>query len=186
METIGVLAIQGAFHKHALSLSRLGYQAKYVRDELSLNECDRLIIPGGESTTMLKLLKKHDLLSPLRTFVQNKPTMGTCAGLILMANSQVNFQTLNGLSITVDRNKYGRQKDSFVEMIKCSLLDREISIPVLFIRAPAINRIESKNVKVLASYNDRPILVQENRNLAMSFHPELTENTEILEYFLSL
>lgn len=186
METIGVLAIQGAFHKHALGLSRLGYQAKYVRDQVDLNECDRLIIPGGESTTILKLLKKHELLSPLRTFVQNKPTMGTCAGLILMASSKSKFQTLDALSVTVDRNKYGRQKDSFMKTIKCSLLDREISIPVFFIRAPVINRLESTNVRVLASYNDRPVLVQENRNLGMSFHPELTENTEILEYFLSL
>lgn len=186
MKTIGVLAVQGAYQKHADSIVKVGCKVKYVKTASDLDQCDRLILPGGESTTIINLLNKHKLFIPLKEFAQYKPILGTCAGLILMAEKQDDFDTLNILSVTVKRNSYGRQLDSFSTNINCSFKATKSNLPVFFIRAPEIISINSNKVQVISTYRGSPILVQQGRHLGMTFHPELTNNTKVLEYFLSL
>jgi len=187
-ETIGILAIQGAFAKHAQRCQKLGMRTRFVRNAEDLNQVDRLIIPGGESTAMVNMLKKHQLWEPLRAYCQTHPVLGTCAGIILMANMAFpgGDEMLSVMDISVERNQYGRQQESFMTELNCLLGDTEIKIPAFFIRAPVVSEFCKDKVRVLASYQNAPVLLQQERSLAMTFHPELTKNTQILEYFLSL
>ena len=187
-ETIGILAIQGAFAKHAERLQQLGVKTKFVRTKNDLSQVNRLIIPGGESTAMVNMLKKHQLWEPLRIYCQTYPVLGTCAGIILMANKAYpdDKEMLGVMSITVERNSYGRQKESFMAELDCHLGSTEIKVPAFFIRAPVVSNFCEDKVKVLAKHQSRAVLLQQGRHLAMTFHPELTGNTQILEYFLAL
>lgn len=179
--TAGVLALQGDFGAHQRALERAGAESILVKDRDALNSADALIIPGGESTTMLKLLRETGLFTPVREFAQKKPVFGTCAGAILMANEVANPQqdSLKLFDMAVERNAYGRQLDSRIARIEMENGDLE----AVFIRAPIIRRV-GEGVRVLASYNGDPVLVEEGRHLAATFHPELTEDSRIHRLFL--
>jgi len=184
---IGVLALQGDFQKHGEHLKRLGIEPVYVRTRDDILSMDGLIIPGGESTTIGKLLVDFGLDTVLRERLdQGLPVFGTCAGMILMAKEIVGRDqfSLNILDIAVERNAYGRQIDSFEAEFEHTL---PIQAPLhgVFIRAPRIAKV-GPEVKVLAHFEGYPVLVQQGQHLAASFHPELTENLELHRYFLSL
>jgi len=179
---VGVLALQGDFEKHERALQRAGAEAVQVRTAEELASVDALVIPGGESTTMLKLLDIMELKEPLREFVENKPVFGTCAGAILLAKDVLNpsQESFGALDLTVERNAYGRQIDSRVAKIPYNGGEME----AVFIRAPIIRRT-GPGVKVLAEYAGDPVLVEQGRHLVATFHPELTEDTQVHKLFLS-
>lgn len=179
--TVGVLALQGDFDAHRSALDRAGANAVEVRTAEDLKSVDGLVIPGGESTTMLKLLKLENLFEPIRAFAETKPIFGTCAGAILLATEVLNphQESLGLMDVTVERNAYGRQIDSRIAPIQ---LEGEAAEAV-FIRAPAIRRIGS-DVRVLATYLDAPVLVEQGKHMVATFHPELTADARIHKHFL--
>jgi pyridoxal 5'-phosphate synthase pdxT subunit len=189
--TIGILALQGAYEAHAKTLRTLGAIPKLVRLPADLEGpdgsalVDGLIMPGGESTTMLKFLERHDFFDTLKTFVQTTPTFGTCAGAILLATDVQNptQKSLGALDITVERNAYGRQIDS-------TILHADSTLPggpleMVFIRAPRITRTGA-TVETLATREANPVLVRQGHILAATFHPELSHDTRVHELFLNL
>lgn len=182
MALIGVLALQGDYEKHARSLERAGAHVSEVRTAVDLAAVDGLVIPGGESTTMLKLLDREALFEPLRAFGAMKPIFGTCAGAILLAARVENPEqaSLGLMDIAVRRNAYGRQLDSRVTQIEAEGFG---SVEAVFIRAPII-RETGEGVKVLARYNGDPVLVEQGRHLVATFHPELSADDRIHAYFL--
>ncbi|SCA62779.1 Pyridoxal 5'-phosphate synthase subunit PdxT [Chlamydiales bacterium SCGC AG-110-M15] len=186
---VGVLALQGAFAKHLKMMQSLGVHCVEVRTAEELNECDGLIIPGGESTTMAKLLSKGDLWDPLRQFSSVKPIFGTCAGMILMANEVVgdfDYPSLGLLDITVRRNAYGRQTESFSSQIAVDLGKGLVdSFHGIFIRAPRLETWGSK-MDILAKWEEVPVLIRKGLHLGASFHPELTNDPMIHRYFLDI
>jgi len=186
-QTIGVLSLQGAFEKHRTVLSRLKIASKDVRYPGDLDGCDGLIIPGGESITISDLIDYIGMRAPLLKFAEKKPVMGTCAGMILMARTvnDPRVQPLNLMNIEIARNAYGRQVDSFVSGLEVQINGKSVSLKGVFIRAPKI-RSTGEEVEVLGVINGEPIFVRQNRHLATSFHPELSDTTAIHEYFLSL
>jgi 5'-phosphate synthase pdxT subunit len=180
LKNVGVLALQGDFHAHVRALESAGAHPVEVRTARDLAVCDGLIIPGGESTSMLKLIELENLLDPLRAFGQNKPIFGTCAGAILLARevSGPAQASLALMDIAVERNAYGRQIESRVAKI-----DAEGEpIEAVFIRAPIIRRV-GPGVKVLASYQGNPVWVEEGRHMATTFHPELGRNSRVHRCF---
>jgi pyridoxal 5'-phosphate synthase pdxT subunit len=179
---IGVLALQGDFEKHQRALERAGAQQREVRTIEDLAQVQALVIPGGESTTMLRLMDYYGLFEPLRQFGENKPIFGTCAGAILIANevTSPSQPSLGLMDITVQRNAYGRQIDSRIAEIESTLGP----IEAVFIRAPIIRRA-GPDVKVLASYQGDPVLVQQGRHMAATFHPELTEDPTVHRLFVN-
>jgi 5'-phosphate synthase pdxT subunit len=183
--TIGVLALQGAFTKHEEMLQSLGVHTLQIRRPEALQQCDGLIIPGGESTTLTKLMGKYGFYEPMREFAQQYPIMGTCAGMIMMA-TQVNDQRVRPLrliDITVNRNAYGRQIDSFSTEVNTPFLGESTVFRTIFIRAPQIARIGA-NVDMLLEWQERPVMVRNCQVLALAFHPELTDDPRIHQYFL--
>ncbi len=184
---IGVLGLQGSYAKHFAMLSSLKINPVNVRWPDELGSCDGLIIPGGESTTITKLLKKNELQDALVQFAKEKPVFGTCAGMILMAKSveDSRVRTLNLIDINVDRNGYGRQVDSFVNELDINLNGRSFSMRGVFIRAPRIIKT-GDGVEILASIKNEPVLVRQGHHIASSFHPELTNESRIHKYFSSL
>ncbi len=181
---IGVLALQGDFDAHRKRLEELGAEVVLVKKPEQLDNIDGLIIPGGESGTFLKLLGE-DGLEKLRDFVRAKPTFGTCAGCILLATEVENPKQagLGAIDITVRRNAYGRQIDSSIR--EGRFLDDPIEM--VFIRAPRIERV-GEGVEIIATEGrDRdPVLVRKGNTLAATFHPELSDDPRIHEYFLVL
>jgi pyridoxal 5'-phosphate synthase pdxT subunit len=179
---IGVLALQGDFEAHRKAIERSGAHALEVRTKADLESSDALILPGGESTTMLKLLDAEGLFEPLRSFGERKPIFGTCAGAILLAAdvSHPRQRSLGLMDLSVERNGYGRQIDSRVAQIAVEGKSRE----AVFIRAPIIRRV-GPSVKVLATYQDNPVLVAQGRHLAATFHPELSTGSAIHQYFIA-
>jgi 5'-phosphate synthase pdxT subunit len=180
---IGVLALQGDFEAHEKALQRAGADAVEVRSASDLEKVDGLVIPGGESTTMWKLINEEHLLEPLREFGQRRPIFGTCAGAILLASQVDNLPqaSLGLMDMSVQRNAYGRQLDSRIARIQPAELDSDLE--AVFIRAPVIRRV-GKQAKVLASYQGDPVLVEQGRHLAATFHPELTDDSRIHRIFL--
>ncbi len=183
---IGVLALQGDFDAHRRRLEELGAEVVLVKKPEQLNDLDGLIIPGGESSTFLKLLGE-DGFAKLKDFVRVKPTFGTCAGCILLAKEVENPKQagLGALDITVRRNAYGRQIDSSIR--EGRFLDEPIEM--VFIRAPKIERV-GEGVEVIATEGkdkDKvPVLVRSGKTLAATFHPELSDDPRIHQYFLEL
>lgn len=174
-KTIGILALQGNFSEHADMLSKLSINTVFVREPKDLETIDALIIPGGESTSMLKLLDFTGLREPLGEFLRKKPVIGTCAGLILLAKTVHPEQFSYGvLNVEVERNAYGSQLDSFNEQV---VLQDGAKVAGVFIRAPKITRILSENVTVLATFHGEPVAIQEGNVIGLTFHPELTEDT---------
>ena len=187
---VGILALQGDFEAHSKAIERAGAEPVLVRTAEDLKTVDGLVIPGGESTTMLKLLEFMDLKEPLREFAREKPVFGTCAGAILLAKEVRNpaQESFGIVDLTVERNAYGRQVDSRVaniqpiEDFKQRAGDGEVE--AVFIRAPII-RSTGPGVRVLAQYEGDPVLVEQGRHLVATFHPELTQDSRVHKLFLS-
>jgi 5'-phosphate synthase pdxT subunit len=191
MTKVGVLALQGAFIEHEKTLRSLGVEAVEVRLPKDLDGLDALIIPGGESTTIGKLAVAYGLVEPLRVFAQEKPTWGTCAGMIFLAKDiGIDRQPLLGLmDIQVNRNAFGRQVDSFeTDLHIDGLSDASEPFHAVFIRAPVVTHADlDKGVRVLSQLADgRIVAVQQGHLLATAFHPELTDDSRLHRYFLSL
>ena len=185
--TIGVLAVQGDFAKHVEMLERCGARAVPVRSVDELNQVDGLIIPGGESTTVGKLMARYGLDTRIRErAAEGMPVFGTCTGMILLAKEIVGSDQhrLGLIDITVLRNAFGRQVDSFEADLEIEAIGGA-PIRAVFIRAPYATRA-GDGVEVLASIDDRIVLVRQGNLLAGSFHPELTDDVRVHEYFISL
>jgi 5'-phosphate synthase pdxT subunit len=183
--TIGILALQGAYQAHAQTLRLLGANPRLVKTPEDLVGIDGLIMPGGESTTMLKFLERNDFLAILKTFVESTPTFGTCAGAILLAKDVEHpaQASLAALDITVERNAYGRQIDSTILRNETTLEGGPLEM--VFIRAPRITRT-GPDVEVLANRDGFPVLVRSGHLLAATFHPELSDDTRVHQLFLDL
>ena len=181
---VGVLALQGDFEAHSKALARAGAEAVEVRSAGQLDQLDGLVIPGGESSTMLKLIEEERLLGPLREFGQKKPVFGTCAGAILLAKevTHPSQRSLGLMDIGVERNAYGRQLDSHIARLQPEGLSGELE--AVFIRAPIIRRV-GQQANVLASHRGNPVLVEQGGHLVATFHPELTDDSRIHRLFLS-
>jgi 5'-phosphate synthase pdxT subunit len=183
---VGILAVQGDFELHAKMLDRIGASWKLVKHVSDLNEVDGLIMPGGESTTMLKFFSNEGLGAAVKDLVaQGKPIFGTCAGAILLAREVLNppQDHLDLIDITIERNAYGRQVDSSVRRGECPELSAH-PVEMVFIRAPIIRRL-GEGVRVLGRCGGLPVLVEQGNILAATFHPELTDDETIHRYFLS-
>jgi 5'-phosphate synthase pdxT subunit len=184
---IGVLALQGAFREHARMLRHLGAQVVEVRLEAHLAGLDGLIIPGGESTTMGRLMEEFGLVAPLRAFAAKRPVFGTCAGLIMLAKRTTEgAQPLLGLmDVTVRRNAFGRQVHSFEAQAELCLPGEDESdpFPGVFIRAPWVEEY-GLGVQVVATWEGHVVGVQQGSMLGVAFHPELTGDTRLHDYFL--
>lgn len=183
---IGILAIQGDFEAHGRAVERLGAEAGFIRDARDFADLDGVILPGGESTTHMKLLEEEGLREPLIKFARNGGAIfGTCAGAILLAREVKNpaQASLGLLDITVLRNGYGRQLASGVRAAQSRLKDAPLEM--VFIRAPIIESTGA-DVEVLAELDGHPVLVRQGRILAATFHPELTDDSTVHEYFLRL
>lgn len=178
---IGVLALQGDFEAHRKAIEHAGGKAVEIRTAAALESVDGLILPGGESTTMLKLLDIENLLDRLLEFGKAKPIFGTCAGAILLASEVLNppQKSLGLMDLTVERNGYGRQIDSRIASIDLEGRPAE----AVFIRAPIIRRV-GPQAKILATYLDAPVLVEQGRHLAATFHPELSADDRIHRHFV--
>jgi 5'-phosphate synthase pdxT subunit len=189
MKQVGVLALQGDFAAHGAAIARAGAQPVYVRRPEQFRAIDGLVIPGGESTTMLKLLHSDGLMDALAEFGRRKPVFGTCAGAILMAAEVWNpaQESLALMDIAVERNAYGRQIDSRVTVLDPEPEFHQRTAPgkleAVFIRAPVIRRVNGGG-KVLARYAGDPVLVEQGRHLVATFHPELTPDSRVHALFL--
>jgi 5'-phosphate synthase pdxT subunit len=189
VKTVGVLALQGDFAAHEAALTRIGAEPIQIRNADQLKSIDGLIIPGGESTTMLKLLRYDGMMEPLAQFMREKPVFGTCAGAILLAKAVTHpaQESFGAMDIGVERNGYGRQNESRIAEIDPEPEFRQRAggdkMETVFIRAPIIRRTGT-DVKILARYNGDPILVEQDRHMAATFHPELTADTRVHKWFL--
>jgi pyridoxal 5'-phosphate synthase pdxT subunit len=185
---IGVLALQGDFAKHVEVLRSLGVEVQEVRKPQDLENCQGLIIPGGESTVMLRQIEFIDMRETLLTFAQQKPLFGTCAGLILMSQhiQESPLKPLQLLDVEVERNAFGRQVESFQAFISLELMPgHSKTFPAFFIRAPRIRKC-GKEVQVLAKLEDEPILIRQGHHLGATFHPELTADPQVHQYFIEM
>ncbi len=181
---IGVLALQGDFAAHRRRLEELGAEVVEVRKPGQLEDIDGLVIPGGESSTFLKLLGEQGF-QKLSEFVHSKPTFGTCAGTILLAKDVENppQEGLGALDITVRRNAYGRQIDSSIETLATKLGSEPLE--QVYIRAPRIERA-GPGVEILAERDGHPVLVRQGKTMAATFHPELSEDRRVHAEFLKM
>ena len=187
--TIGVLAVQGDVREHIRVLTELGAHAYGIRRPTELANLDGLVIPGGESTTMDKLVRAFDLYDPLRGLItEGLPVYGSCAGMIMLADRiaepRPGQQTLGGLDVTVRRNAFGRQVDSFEEDLDFAGLD-DGPLRAVFIRAPWVEEA-GDGVEVLARAAGRIVAVRQGPLLATSFHPEVTGDTRVHELFVDI
>ena len=182
--TIGVLGIQGAYEKHALAVELSGARSEIIKYREQLDYIDGLILPGGESTTMTKVMGYRISYDDILNFAKNKPVFGTCAGLILLGSGidDPRVKQFGILDVDVSRNAYGSQKDSFVDNIKLCF-DPEKPYHAVFIRAPKIEKI-SGDIKVLSSCEGKAVLVESDLYLGATFHPELTDDPRIHKYFV--
>jgi pyridoxal 5'-phosphate synthase pdxT subunit len=185
---IGVLALQGDFALHRAALERCGVEAVEVRKPDELVGVDGLIIPGGESTTLLKLMDAWNFVPAIEKFhAAGKPLFGTCAGLIVLARevAKPSQFSLGLIDVGIERNAYGRQRESFEAQGQASLEGRTRPLEMVFIRAPRIRRLGS-GVDTLAELNGEPVMVRQGMVLAATFHPELTSDLTVHRYFCRL
>ncbi|MCC6364524.1 MAG: pyridoxal 5'-phosphate synthase glutaminase subunit PdxT [Bryobacterales bacterium] len=180
---IGILALQGDFEAHRKALERAGAEAVEVRTAEDLETVDGLVIPGGESTTMLKLLRAEGLFERLAQFGKHKPVFGTCAGAILLANEvhSPRQESLGLMNLTVERNAYGRQIDSRIVQLRSDEFPEPLE--AVFIRAPIIRGV-GPEARVLIEYDGDPVLVEQGRHMVATFHPELTADSRVHSRFL--
>jgi len=190
---VGLLALQGDFaaHRRIMERCNLNIKVREVRDKSTFEECDALVIPGGESTTMSCLCDRYDLWNPIRQRIQNgMPIFGTCAGLIMLAHeisgasNNMQQKTLDVLDISVARNAYGRQIDSFEADLPAPLIGDE-PLHAVFIRAPQISRVGEK-VQTIATFRDQPVAVQSGKIVGATFHPEMSDDIRLHQYWLEL
>ena len=182
---IGVLALQGDFAMHARALQRCGAEVVEIRKPEQLQDIDGLIMPGGESTTLLKLMDLWGFVPALEKFhAGGKPIFGTCAGLILAARDVTNPAqfSLGLIDVGVERNAYGRQRESFETRGSATLDGRSVPIEMVFIRAPRIRRV-GPGVETLARHGEEPVMARQGAVLVATFHPELTDDATVHEYF---
>ncbi|MGE4571562.1 MAG: pyridoxal 5'-phosphate synthase glutaminase subunit PdxT [Candidatus Izemoplasmatales bacterium] len=183
---IGVLALQGAFIEHQKMLETLGVETFQIRNkDHLLKAMDGIVLPGGESTTMFKILKDQDMVDTLKEMIHSGlPTFGTCAGLLLLAKQVENYKSnyLQTMDIEAKKNAYGRQLSSFITHAE---FNGQKDVPFVFIRAPYIVQA-NKDVEVLAVVNDKIVAARQNNQLATAFHPELTDNLIVHEYFVNM
>ena len=183
---IGVLALQGNYGMHSEMLSALGEKSVLVKTVRDLSNCKGLIIPGGESTVISKMMLRYNLLDSVKSFAEKNSVFGTCAGLILMGNrSSDNIKTLNIIDVEVARNAWGRQINSFTEEVTINCFNIEKDFKATFIRAPKIKKI-TDSVDVLARINKEPVMIKQGRHLATTFHPEMHGDSFIHKYFLKI
>lgn len=185
---IGILAIQGAVSLHEEKLQSLGIPSRRVKKTEELKELSGLILPGGESSTMIHLLKLNGLWDEIKSFVKNRPSWGLCAGAILLAQEveSPSQESLQALDISVIRNAYGRQTESFIVPLKPSAqCPLESAFEGVFIRAPQIKRL-GKGLTPLFTFQDKPVMVQSRYTLASTFHPELTNDARLHQYFVKI
>jgi len=189
-KVVGVLALQGAYQKHIDMLHALNMPAQTVRKSRELDDCCALIIPGGESTTISLLIQKNDLYEPIKTFAENHPVMGVCAGMIMMA-TEVDDDRVTPLGLIpfkALRNHYGAQVHSFATDINIDFDDEKQAFPAIFIRAPGVDKVSSE-VQILAknASNNRneAVILKKGQHMALSFHPELTGDTRIHNFWLN-
>jgi 5'-phosphate synthase pdxT subunit len=185
---IGVLALQGAFAAHEAALKRLGADVREVRLPADLDDCDALVMPGGESTTMSKLLESSGLFDPLaKRITDGMPVFGTCAGMILLAShvsdARPDQRSFSAIDINVQRNAYGRQVDSFETDIAVKGMAEPLH--AVFIRAPRVTRI-GDSVEVLAEHAGAAVLVRSKTVMAAAFHPELTDDDRVHQMFVDM
>lgn len=186
MVKIGVLGLQGAVREHVKLVEASGAEAVVVKRIEQLEEIDGLILPGGESTTMRRLIDKYAFMEPLRTFAKSgKPMFGTCAGMILLAKTLIGYEEahIGAMDITVERNAFGRQKDSFEAALSIEGVGEDFV--GVFIRAPYVVEV-ADNVEVLSKHGDRMVAVRQDQFLAASFHPELTDDHRVTAYFVEM
>lgn len=185
--TIGVLALQGAVTEHIQQVEQLGAKAIAVKTVSQLSALDGLILPGGESTAIGKLMRQYGFIEAIQHFAQQgKGIFGTCAGMILLAKALENDPTvhLGLMDIRVQRNAFGRQVDSFQTDLEVKGLTD--TFPAVFIRAPYIQGFDQSKVEILAQFNDNAVLAKQDNLLACSFHPELTADNRIMQLFLTM
>ncbi len=182
---IGVLAVQGGYDLHAAALRDVGAEPVLIRRPEQLSDIAGLIIPGGESTTILKFLERDSFFETLQSYSASRPTFGTCAGCILLAKEVLSPRqtSLGRLDATVERNAYGRQNDSSISQVETSLAGAPLEM--VFIRAPRISRT-GPAVQTLAEREGSPVLVREGNILAATFHPELSSDRRVHQYFLDM
>lgn len=185
---VGVLALQGDHEAHARSAQAAGHETRLVKLPAHLEGCDALLMPGGESTTMLRLLRGEDMLEPLAAYCRSgRPVLGTCAGAILLAQSvsSPSQDSLGVLDIDVERNAYGRQLDSFIAPLEGvgagAALD---GVEGVFIRAPVIRRV-GPEVEVVLEHEGLPVLVRRGAVWAATFHPEMTDDRRVIDAVLA-
>ncbi|MFZ9036033.1 MAG: pyridoxal 5'-phosphate synthase glutaminase subunit PdxT [Francisellaceae bacterium] len=172
---MGVLAIQGGFHAHLSMFGELDCEVVEIRQTDELNDLDALVLPGGESTVMARLLHKHNMWQAVADFAAHRPVMATCAGVILL-------QQMGVLNIEVVRNAYGRQLESRIQPLSLPWTDEKIE--VMFIRAPLIKAIHDPAISTLVSLNGYPVAIVKDQILAMTFHPELSQDKRLHQYFI--
>ena len=197
MKRVGVLALQGAVSEHLAMLSATGMKGFPVRHPKDLDSLDALILPGGESTVMSRLMDQKNLRAPIKTFAKEKAIMGTCAGLILcaetvLASGNIRYgeelgetspnkvEPLGFMPIGVSRNGFGRQRDSFETLLKVEGMEE--SIPAVFIRAPYIEHADS-SVQILARVEGKSVMARYKKCMVTAFHPELTDDYRIADFF---
>lgn len=186
MVKVGVLGLQGAVREHVRSIEESGAEAVVIKTKEQLEEVDGLIMPGGESTTMRRLIDKYDFMGSLKEFAQSgKPMFGTCAGLILMAKELVGYDQphIGAMDVKVERNSFGRQRESFEAELDIAGVGG--NYPAVFIRAPHIVAA-GENVEILAKHENRIVFAREGQFLGCSFHPELTEDHRITQFFINM
>lgn len=186
MIKVGVLGLQGAVREHVRSIEECGAEAVVIKRKEQLEEVDGLILPGGESTTMRRLIDKYDFMESLKEFAESgKPMFGTCAGLILLAKNIIGYEEphIGVMDVQVERNSFGRQRESFEADLDIAGVAEDFA--AVFIRAPHI--VEAgENVEILAKHNDRIVAAREGRFLGCSFHPELTDDHRLTAYFIDM
>lgn len=186
--TIGILSVQGAVGPHEKKFQQLGIPTRQVKTSSDLEELAGIVLPGGESSAMIHLLKRGNLWNTLKDFVSNRPTWGLCAGTILLAKSVLSpsQDSLAALNIEVTRNAYGRQSESFISALTptSNWIDNDETEGV-FIRAPKITGMEA-SVKTLFTFSDQPVMVQQGFTLASTFHPELSDSLKLHNYFAKI
>ena len=184
---VGVLALQGDVREHVRSLSDCGVSAQPVRRKSEIESIDALVLPGGESTTIAKLARSFGVFELIAQRIKDgMPTYGSCAGMILVANSVLDAiegqETFGGMDVVVRRNAFGRQVDSFESDLHFAGIT-DAPLRAIFIRAPWVESV-GENVRVLAAVDGHPVAIQQNNVLATSFHPELTGDNRVHKYFI--
>ena len=181
---VGVLALQGNYNQHKRMLDVLGIENILVQYPCELENCDLLIIPGGESTAISKQIERNNFRHPILNFAKINSVFGTCAGMILLSSSEMttNLNPLSIMDFKVDRNAFGRQVDSFSGNL-CLEFDNTDSFKGLFIRAPKITKL-GKGIKILATYKKQPVMITDGRHFATTFHPEMGGDCRIYEYII--